>query len=449
MVQSTTSALILLALAGSAVAAPHQTKLAAWETNSGTYSPYVPAASYPTVPDSCKITQVNILQRHGARYPTSGASKTLEATLAKLQGRSSYPKEFEFITAFNWTLGTDDLVPFGAQESRESGELTYERYCTGSKKLACGTPFIRASLSNRVVQSAGNWSEAYASKARINAPSVLEMDQDDGVKTTLENYCPNSNTTSQQELDWLAEFTPAILKRWNKTASPAFNLTAADVVNIAYICAFESVATETTSDFCGLFEEQDWKDIEYDGDLSKYYGYGHGNPLGRSQGVGYVNELLTRLTGNRSYVNNDTTQVNHTLDANTSTFPLDRTIYAEQVLPSPSHFSHDNLIAPVVSLVGLFNDSSFSSTKLDSKRQWIFSRIAPFAGRMVVERLSCSSSGEYVRILVSDEVQSLKGICQGATSNGLCRLDSFVAAMENAIAVGTKEFEGCGAVWVD
>lgn len=80
------------------------------------------------------------------------------------------------------------------------------------------------------------------------------------------------------------------------------------------LCGFDSEYYGTVSPWCGLFDSQEWKNLEYYFDLDKYYGNGYGNPLGPVQGVGYVNELLSRLTGNITYANMDMTQVNHTLD---------------------------------------------------------------------------------------------------------------------------------------
>jgi hypothetical protein len=50
------------------------------------------------------------------------------------------------------------------------------------------------------------------------------------------------------------------------------------------------------------------------------------------QGVGYVNELLARLSDRPV---RDQTSVNHTLDSDPSTFPLGRAFYAD--------FTHENL----------------------------------------------------------------------------------------------------------
>lgn len=56
--------------------------------------------------------------------------------------------------------------------------------------------------------------------------------------------------------------------------------------------------------------------------------------------VGYVAELLSRLTGDRSYVRKDKTQVNHTSDQETASFPLDRKVYID--------FTHDNQLSRIM-----------------------------------------------------------------------------------------------------
>ena len=55
----------------------------------------------------------------------------------------------------------------------------------------------------------------------------------------------------------------------------------------------------------------------------------YGDPLGPVQGVGYVNELLARLTG--------TPVADHTTHNATLPFPLDRALYAD--------FTHEMLAA--------------------------------------------------------------------------------------------------------
>jgi len=164
--------------------------------------------------------------------------------------------------------------------------------------------------------------------------------------------------------------------------------------------------------------------------------------LGPVQGVGYINELLARLTEKPV---SDNTQTNRTLDASPITFPLDRTLYAD--------FSHDNQMIAIYAALGLFNQSALLDPSMpDPKRTWITSRLTPFSARMVTERLSCITSGGndhghiaqtgvYVRILVNDVLQPLK-FC-GADKNGLCTLSDFVSSQGYARNNGEGDFEKC------
>ncbi|THG92467.1 hypothetical protein EW026_g8445 [Hermanssonia centrifuga] len=79
------------------------------------YSPYIPHGVYSGPPSGCEITQVNI--RHGARFPTSGAAKSIVAAVSKLQAVKAYnDPDFDFLKTFTYDLGTNDLVEFGADQ---------------------------------------------------------------------------------------------------------------------------------------------------------------------------------------------------------------------------------------------------------------------------------------------------------------------------------------------
>jgi len=61
------------------------------------------------------LTGQTKLKRHGARFPTQGASKQILSALDKLQSATSYTHpNLKFLKDFTYDLGTADLVPFGA-----------------------------------------------------------------------------------------------------------------------------------------------------------------------------------------------------------------------------------------------------------------------------------------------------------------------------------------------
>lgn len=175
----------------------------------------------------------------------------------------------------------------------------------------------------------------------------------------------------------------------------------------------------------------------------------YGQKLGRIQGVGYVNELLARLTGQPV---DDNTQTNRTLDSSPDTFPLDRTFYAD--------FSHDNEMIAIYSALGLFRqhqlvNSTLDPSSPDASRTWIASRLVPFSARMVVERLECAArlnpslpAGSYVRIFVNDALQPLEFCAGGEDSEasvgvGMCSLEAFVESQAYARSDGAGDFEKC------
>jgi hypothetical protein len=73
----------------------------------------------PLVPAGCDVTQVHLLYRHGARYPTSGAApqtfaqKLVNATKIGL----SVSGDLSFLSDWTYKLGAELLTPFGRSQN--------------------------------------------------------------------------------------------------------------------------------------------------------------------------------------------------------------------------------------------------------------------------------------------------------------------------------------------
>ncbi|KAF8887235.1 phosphoglycerate mutase-like protein [Gymnopilus junonius] len=406
------------------------------------YTPYFSVQPYAVPPSHCTITQVNLLQRHGARFPTSGAATQIQAALQKLQSATEFmdPK-LDFLRNFTYALGINHLIPFGAMQSDEAGRVAYNRYSFLVSRE--NMPFVRASSSSRVVDSATNWTTGFSSASNHVFNPFLSVVLQESMNDTLDDsMCPNAGSSDAQTSTWTSIYGAPVADRLNAQA-PGATLTAADISNFIPLCAFETLVKEAPSPFCDLFTPEEFAQFEYFGDLDKFYGTGYGQPLGPVQGVGYINELLARLTQTPVH---DQTQTNKTLDSSPVTFPLNRTFYAD--------FSHDNQMAAIYAAMGLFKQPKpLDPTKIDTGRTWIASSLTPFSAHMVVERLSCQASsvgfrgngkkerGTFVRILVNDALQPLE-FC-GGDENGLCTLDAFVQSQAYARNDGNGDFEKC------
>ncbi|PQE31663.1 histidine acid phosphatase protein [Rutstroemia sp. NJR-2017a WRK4] len=413
----------------------------------GQYSPYfaVPSDIDDAVPARCEITFAQILSRHGARDPTSSKTTKYAALINKIHNSTaSYGMGYSFIRDYEYTLGADELSVFGQQQLINSGIKYYNRYKSLTQSI---TPFVRASGQDRVVESAQNWTQGF-NYARLADPystantsypyNIVVISEDTGSNNTLDHgLCtsfedgPDSNIGDSAQATWASLFTPNITARLNVNL-PGVNFTNADTIYMMDLCPFNTVASPsgTISPFCNLFTPAEWKSYDYYQTLGKYYGYSWGNPLGATQGVGFTNELIARLTASPVQ---DETATNHTLDSNPATFPLGKQVklYAD--------FSHDNDMTGIFSALGLYNSTTaLSNTTVQGAQQtngYTSSWTVPFAARMYVEKMSCAAeSEELVRVIVNDRVLPLK-TC-GGDNLGRCKLSKFVESLSFARSGG-------------
>jgi hypothetical protein len=94
-------------------------------------------AGSAVLPDQCTVSQVHLLHRHGARYPTSYATEgapAFGATLANVSKVTNPTSNFSalgplaFLNTWQYELGAEVLVPVGNQELFDLGVAAYYRY---------------------------------------------------------------------------------------------------------------------------------------------------------------------------------------------------------------------------------------------------------------------------------------------------------------------------------
>ncbi|KAJ4193435.1 hypothetical protein NW755_003425 [Fusarium falciforme] len=418
----------------------------------GQYSAFFPIPSEldASTPGECDVTFALVLSRHGARYPTASKSAAYNATIARIQKSATmYGKNYKWLKEYTYTLGAEDLTEFGQQQMVDSGRAFYERYMGLAEKTE---PFVRASGSDRVIMSSYNFTQGfYASRGESGdeyTRDVLIIPEEPGINNTMSHgSCASfesdkvpKDADEKAEVAWGARFLPEIRNRLNHHL-PGVNLTLEETIYMMDMCPFHAANTPDGaghSRFCDLFTKADWRSYDYYMTLSKFYKFGNGNALGPTQGVGYVNELVSRLTGQPV---DDHTTTNSTLDSSPKTFPLDRALYAD--------FSHDNSMVSIFSALGLYNSTALLPkdhiVPAIKAHGYSSTWVVPFGARMYVEKLECGAirndkRDEYVRVLVNDRVMSLE-TC-GGDEYGLCRLEDFVESLSFAAAGG--HWDRCG-----
>lgn len=355
----------------------------------------------------------------------------------------SFTGAYNFLKDYSYSLGSDSLTASGERELFRSGEAFYARYHNLTRDQL---PFLRSSGQARVIKSAEMFSEGYhvanladktALETQPSPPIAVIISEEEGSNNTLSiKTCPafrtkpNTDIVFDAQATWAGIFVPAIQDRLNRDLIGA-NLTIGDVISLMDLCPFETVASPdlgSLSPFCALFTLEEWKSYDYYQALNKYYGHGMGNPLAPTLGIGFVNELLARLTNSPVQ---DETCTNRTLDSSSTTFPLDTKLYAD--------FSHDNDIEAILAALGLYNDTNplLLTTIQDAEHSHGFSAswTVPFAARMYVEKMSCfADEAEYVRVIVNNRVMALHSC--GGDDFGRCKLEDFVKSLSFARSGG-------------
>ncbi|KAF1998383.1 acid phosphatase [Amniculicola lignicola CBS 123094] len=392
----------------------------------------VPSDVHVAPPKGCSATFANVLSRHGGRDPTAGKSALYALLIADIHNTAKqYPGQFAFLKDYEYTLGADQLTDVGRQEMVNSGAHFFRRY---SDLAASNPPFVRSAGQDRVIESANKWLVGLAQASKQSTPASISVIIPEGPKwnnTLSHDTCPALEGGPLRRVGYVAQstfagiFIPPIQKRVNGNLGTS--LTAGSIISLMDLCPFSTVAHPNgkVSPFCDLFTEEEWHEYDYYQSLGKWYGFGTGNPLGATQGVGYVNELIARLTDSPV---KDETNTNTTLNGDSTQFPLGKKVYAD--------FSHDNDMSQVYAALGLYNNTKALSNETiegtESTNGFSAAWTVPFAGRMYVEKLSCKEEAkeEYVRIIMNDRVMPLE-FC-GGDSYGRCTLSNFVKSQQFA-----------------
>ena len=191
------------------------------------------------------------------------------------------------------------------------------------------------------------------------------------------------------------------------------------------------------------------------------YDYGFGNPSGRAQGLGYLQELLARLTN--QYITSSNSSVNYTITNNAEDFPLGRPFYAD--------FSHDDIIISTLAAMSLdyFHDPPDLNTyPPNPNRHFVLSRLTPFGGKLITEVVGCADAEptaqhdhrtyyyptqygydasnapyKFIRMRANNGILPLDtirgGYCGGRT-DGLCAIEDFLASQYEAEKLANYQF---------
>ncbi|KAJ7682173.1 phosphoglycerate mutase-like protein [Mycena polygramma] len=410
--------------------------------------------SGPEPPQTCRVTGLHFLHRHGARYPTAYASyggpANFSSRLNAAASNWTAKGDLEFMNEWTYKLGEEVLTPFGRQQLFDLGISMRLKYGFLLKNFTemNTIPVFRTESQDRMLASAMNFAIGffgYPFEGQYQQSITIEAV---GYNNTLAPYktCPNANDKLKADRgrEYVAKWAGVYLKNALKRVGSqmvGYDLTIEDVYVLQQLCAYETVALGY-SKFCELFTEEEWDGFDYSLDLFFWYNSGFGFALARSMGVGYVQELVARLTHTPIETHNSST--NATLDDNPVTFPLGQSLYVDA--------THEVVVLHVLTALNLSTlaaEGPLPATHIPKKRSFKVSELAPFATNVQFQLLECTDlPGPQIRVIVNDGVVPLSGIdgC-GEQKDGMCAVDAFVGAMRTIIGSTDWEWD-CHGDWV-
>jgi hypothetical protein len=351
----------------------------------------LPDAS-PLVPDGCDITQMHLLYRHGARYPTSGAAPQTFAQKIVNATKTGFAVsgELSFLSDWTYKLGAELLTPFGRSQNFMLGVEYRQLYghLLNNFTAAKALPVFRTESQDRMVKTAQNFAAGFFGVPEfLNEVNIEILVEAQGVNNSGAPYevCPNSNIGARGSIGTSLASRFAI-NAFNSTIArlqeqvSGINVTVNDAVAMLELCSYETVAVGY-SPFCNLFTEEDFLNYEYFFDISFYYNNGPGSPVAAAQGKGFLDEFLARATGRFPGANS---ALNQTFDNTTTFFPLNQSIYADA--------THEVAVLDTLTafnLTALFNGPPLSVLGNRKQNTFVASKLVSFATHFTAQVLSC------------------------------------------------------------
>ncbi|KAF9736085.1 histidine acid phosphatase [Paraphaeosphaeria minitans] len=374
------------------------------------------------LPNGCQIEQVHLLQRHAERFPHPGDAQdglNIERFTEKVMEASKDGEHFKgplaFLNSWRNTLGGEYLTGTGAMAEIASGVQFWNVYGRLLYNASAGQlgyqpedvdrrPLLRTPSQSRMHNSMTNWAlgffgPSYQESAQFSSNwtdafrtlIIPEVDPVPWNNTLAAHHCCNNSeahgigTIGDDHMwNYAGLYLPHTTKRLSKYTPKHFDLDIKSTYAMQLLCAYETQFLGV-SEFCNLFTRDEWDGFEQSLDIRFFYKHSFGNPTARSQGIGYVEEMLARLQG--KLIMESDTSVNSSLTDNEDAFPLGMKFYAD--------FTHDKMILAAITALSVDYFRQVPDLKTyPPKKDRLFrvAHMAPFTARLVTEVIGCDSA---------------------------------------------------------
>ncbi|AQZ14631.1 hypothetical protein BZL39_G06490 [Zygosaccharomyces parabailii] len=406
-----------------------QEKILPYLAGSGPYFQYQADYGVPTsAPDGCQMTHVQLVGRHGERYPSKSLGKKLFSTWYKISNytAASSNGSVSFLSE-DYTFfiqDTNNLEKLTTPENildpinPYTGEMDAKKHAReflasyGDLMENCTTFPVFCTSSRRVHDTAQFFIDALGDDFNATLEVISEEPSAGANTIAALNSCPawNESTYSNVTDSYSDDYLQEISSRLNND-NKGLNLTSDDAYNLFSWCAFE-INVRGYSDVCNVFTPEELVHFQYYDDLTSYYQMGPGYPIIQSVGANLLNASVKLLK------ESDTAQQKAWMS-----------------------FTHDTDIVNYMTTIGLFDNgeqldpSGVTFVNNIYHKSWM----TPQGARLYTQKYQCSNES-YVRYVLNDKVIPLMSCSDGPGFS--CPINEFYDYAEGRMN-GTNFYNDC------
>ncbi|CAC5388789.1 MINPP1 [Mytilus coruscus] len=371
---------------------------------------------------NCQLEGLNILLRHGSRFPTLKWIKRITALHARLTANTAILSNYPFMNKWTNTflesqegllssLGVDEMKRLGKRYGTRfkvllDGKLKQVKFATSYRdRTKSSFKYFYEGL-NETSPSSGHTPEAKVDNTKTRfyercSKYIKEVDDNDEILKEANSFEADSKISN------------IVQKIQTKLGTSNISIDFDDVFVIHQICAFE-LGLNGQSDWCQFFDIDDLRVISYWDDLEGKNIKDKGNykqkklstkiDLQRSIKPKWntikqdmaIQSIGNRLALIRLIFLNDSKKLSRTLENQTG-----------NIQPVDIFFGHQDTILPIFTAFGLFKDTEpFTAANYDANinRKFSTSEITPFSANVAFSLYKCGANGKHAfKIFVNEE----------------------------------------------
>lgn len=334
----------------------------------------------------CKAMHVNMVVRHGARYPTLknlNKIKVLHEKIMKSKDPGKFPQLHNWAFRYNLTLEAE-LVSGGIAEQNDLGNRVGTRFHHLFDTNAQYVRFV-SSRKSRAKDSA-----KYFYNGLLDVIKKIPSFENEINNHTMRFYdgCYNYETQVEDNVTHFKQFhdfskTPEfinIAKALRNKLGIEFSLTEDDVYQIYELCAYEAYIYGETM-WCDLLTDAERQVLEYGQDLEKYYESSYGQLINSEMACPLIRDMFQTMD---AAINSGWDYDNPRSLANTT------------YLSGKFQFGHAETLVPLMTALGLYKPSQpMLATNFQSMvgRTFRTSNIVPYSANLAFVVYACEKLG--------------------------------------------------------